>query len=526
MRRRWHFSGRAAAVAAILTLSAALFAAPQEPRAPLTLSLQDCVVRALADNLEISIEALNPAIDREAVSEAREKFLPELQLSFINQDQTSLGTWGVEGESFRRRYDNYSFDLSQRLITGGTVSLSFANSMTNTSRAYTTINPAYYSQLELQLTQPLLKGFGPRINRIETKRAESRADVSRAGLKAALLQTIYEIEEAYWNLVDGRENLKVQELSLEQSREILRRNREGARVGTKSTIEVLGAETEVAGWEDNVLSARRQVERAEDRLRRVLNLPPSGPDAPPAPIVPTDKPDSEKPSISYEEAFRVALLERPEILTAESELASSLGEVSYARNQALPELNLALSAWNPGQSGVKSIYENNDPFNGRIIGTIRGSRGDSIREVFKKWQKSWLVGLNLNLPLADVFSRANVAGARLRSEQAVLRVEERKAAVGHDVAAAIKDFTACERRIASTAAYRVLSEKRLEAEIERYRVGLVGSEWLFNYQRQLAQARTSESRALVDYEIARAALDRAMGTSLKTKNIKFRDYEF
>ncbi len=526
MRRRWHSSGRAAAVAAIITLSAPLFAAPQESQAPLTLSLQDCIVRALADNLGISIEALNPAIDREAVSEVREKFIPELRLDFYNQDRTFLGTWGVEGESFRSRIDNYSFDFSQRLITGGTASLSFSHSMTDSSRAYTTINPAYYSQLQLQFTQPLLKGFGPRINRIETKRAEYRADVSRAALKAALLQTIYEIEEAYWNLVDGGENLKVQELSLEQSREILRRNREGARVGTKSTIEVLSAETEVAGWEDNVLSARRQVERAEDRLRRVLNLPPADAAAPPAPIIPTDRPESKKPLITYEEALSIALVERPEILTAEKELASSSGDVAFARNQALPELNLSLSAWNPGQSGVKFIYENNDPFNGRVIGTIRGSRGDSIREVFKKWQKSWLVGLNLNLPLANVFSRANVAGARIRSEQATLRVEERKTAVGHDVAAAIKDLSACERRIASTAAYRALSEKRLEAEIERYRVGLVGSEWLFNYQRQLAQARTSESRALVDYEIARAALDRAMGISLRTKNIKFRDYEF
>jgi outer membrane protein TolC len=398
--------------------------------------------------------------------------------------------------------------------------------MTNTSRSYTTINPAYNSLLQLLLTQPLLKGFGPRINRIDTKRAEYRADVSRAALKAALLQTIYEIEEAYWNLVDGRENLKVQELSLEQSREILRRNREGARVGTKSTIEVLGAETEVAGWEDNVLSARRQVERAEDRLRRVMNLPPGDVAAPPVPIVPTDKPDSGKRPVAYEEALNIALLERPEILTAEKELASSLGDVAYARNQTLPELNLQLSAWNPGQSGVKSIYENNDPLSGRIIGTIKGSRGDSIREVFKKWQKSWLVGLNFNLPLANVFSRANLAGARLRNEQAVLRVEERKTAVGQDVAAALKEFAACERRIASTAAYRALLEKRLEAEIERYNIGLVGSEWLFSYQRQLAQARTSESRALVDYEIARAALDRAMGTSLKTKNVKFRDYEF
>ncbi len=518
----------AAAATALFVVSALSYAAlSQERKAePLNLSLQDCIARALAENLEVSIEALNPAIGGEAVSEVREKYYPELRLSFLNRDQTILGTWGVEGESFRSRYDDYSLDATQRLITGAVVGLSFSHSMANTARAYTTINPSYYSQLQLQLTQPLLKGFGPRINRIETKRAEYRADISRAALKAALLQMIFDIEAAYWNLVDGRENLKVQELSLEQSREILKRNREGARVGTKSAVEVLGAETEVAGWEDSVLSARRQVEQAEDRLRQVVNLPPGAGAEPPPPIVPTDRPDSGKPPITYEEALNTALVERPEVLTAEQELASSLGDLSYARNQALPELNLSLSAWNPGQSGVKSIYENNDPFNGRIIGTIRGSRGESIRDVFNKWRKSWMVGLDLTLPLANVFSRAGLAKAKLQNKQAVLKVEESKTAIGHEIASALKEFAACERRIASTAAYRALLEKRLEAEIQRYQVGLVGSEWLFTYQRQLAQARTAESRALVDFKIARAALDKAMGTSLKTKGIKFRDYDF
>lgn len=518
----------ATAAAVLVVVSAPSFAASPQDRnpAPLNLSLQDCIARALAGNLEVSIEAMNPEIDGEAVFEVREKYYPELKLSFMNQDRTVLGTWGVEGESYRSRYDNYSLDVTQRLITGAVVGLSFSHSMSNTARAYTTINPSYYSQLQVQLTQPLLKGFGPRTNRIETKRAEYRADISRAALKAALLQMIFDIETAYWNLVDGRGNLKVQELSLEQSREILKRNREGARVGTKSAVEVLSAETEVAGWEDSVLSARRQVEQAEDRLRQVVNLPPGAGAEPPPPIVPTDRPDSGKPPIAYQEALAIALAERPEVLAAEQELASSLGDVGYARNQALPELNLSLSAWNPGQSGVKSIYENNDPFNGRIIGIVRGSRGESIRDVFNKWRKSWMVGLDLTLPLANVFSRAGLAKAKLQNKQAVLKVEESRTAIGHEIASALKESAACERRIASTAAYRALLEKRLEAEIQRYQVGLAGSEWLFTYQRQLAQARTGESRALVDSKIAQAALDKAMGTSLKTKGVKFRDYDF
>ncbi len=54
----------------------------------------------------------------------------------------------------------------------------------------------------------------------------------------------------------------------------------------------------------------------------------------------------------------------------------------------------------------------------------------------------------------------------------------------------------------------------------------MGSEWLLSYQRQLTNARTSEISALVQYKIAVAKLEKAMGTTIKTMDLKFRDYVF
>ena len=42
-------------------------------------------------------------------------------------------------------------------------------------------------------------------------------------------------------------------------------------------------------------------------------------------------------------------------------------------------------------------------------------------------------------------------------------------------------------------------------------------------QRDLADARSSELRALIDYNLALAALDRALGATLEKKNIKLTD---
>jgi outer membrane protein TolC len=487
------------------------------------LTLRDFIGRTLAANLDVSIEALNPAILDESVAEAGEKYLPAFGLSFLNQNRTILGTWGVEGTAFGNKYDYYNADLSQRLPTGGTVTLAFTHSMTNTERAYTVINPSYYSELELAISQPLLKGFGPKIDRAETRRARAQADISLQSLKATLLQTVCDAEVAYWNLVYSLESLRVAELSLEQSREILKRSQEGARVGTKSAVEVLSAETEVAGWENSAFSARLQVDARQDDLRRLMNMAAGDPISVPE-IIPADKPEFEKRTIRYDDALATALRERPEMAMAEKGLAQSAAEVGYAKNQLLPELNLNFSTWNPGQSGVKYVYKDGNPFSGVVIDVIKGSRADSIKDVFRKGYRNWTLGLSFTLPLGDVFSRARLARARLENEQAALDLEKKKKDIGFEIAEALKDLAANQRKVETSAAYRALLGA-LRPRLQRYKSGWLeasGSSATSGSWPRRATTRAGHDR-LPDRP---GQLEKAMGTTLKAKNLKFRDFEF
>lgn len=497
---------------------------------PLTLAA--CLREALTRNLDLSVEAVTPALDDAAVAETKEKYLPQFNMAYSRQDTTALGAWGLQGTNVRSKYDYASAGLTQKVVTGADLSLNFYNSMNDTSQAYTVINPSYYSRLQFVLTQPLLKGFGPKINRIETTRAENTRDAAQAQLKAAVLQTVYDVEEAYWNLLYAQENLKVQEASLAQSRETLKRNSEAARIGSKSAIEVLSAETEVTRWEDGTITARLQVERLEEQLRRLMNAGNAGelsagePSAEGSRLLLADRPDAVKRTVGLDEALRTALAERPEIISSEKDLETSANDISYYRNQLLPQLDLRFSIWNPGQSGVKYIYLDDNPLTQVIIGKIEGSRLESIKDVFRKTYRNWSLDLNLTVPLANIFSRASLTRANLARQLSELRLERQKKTIASEVSEAVLDLRNTERKIKSSADYRAMVEKRLAAEQQRYDLGLVGSEWLFSYQRDLAQARTDEVRALVDYKIALAKLDKVMGTTLKTKGLTFRNFEF
>ena len=66
---------------------------------------------------------------------------------------------------------------------------------------------------------------------------------------------------------------------------------------------------------------------------------------------------------------------------------------------------------------------------------------------------------------------------------------------------------------------RQLQQEALEAEQQRFSVGQSTSFFVIQYERDLAQARSTEVIAMGDYAKAKAALDRALGTTLTSNNI-------
>jgi outer membrane protein len=510
----------------LAVLMSAMPVLAQEQKAQtLSLTLRDCIVKSLENNLDIAVAAFEPEISEASLSQSHEKFLPLFTLGYNNWRLNSPSSWGIEGPSIIQKYDFYSFGLSQQVPTGAEISLRLSNSMTNTTRAFALVNPSYDSTLRIDLTQPLLKGFGPTVNRIEITRAQNQRDISLSNLRTTLIQTVYDVEEAYWNLAYAKESLNVIEYSLAQSRELLRRNREGEKVGTKSAIEVLSAETEVANWEDSLIAARQLLETSEDRLKKLLSTPVKG-ERDSQGIVPTDQPSFEKRDVTLEQAIDTALRERPEMEIAQREIDNTSTDISYYRNQLLPQLDLAFSYWRPGQSGVKFIYLNNDPLTRIVLDEIKGNRVQSFEDIFKRNYNNWTVGLNFTLPLASVTSRAALALARKQNDQSVKALERKKESIAYEIVQVLKELKNNEMRLESSARYRELMEKRLEAETQRYSLGLAGSEWLFEYQRRLASAKTQEMKAIIDHKISLARLDKAQGTSLKAKSIRFRDYGF
>jgi len=496
----------------------------QQAEKTLSLSLEECIVKALKNNLGVAISVLDPQLADIQVTQATEKFMPQFSMSFDSNrnNQASYSWLDAEDQTITKSL-SYQANITQQIPTGGNFSIRVSGNRTDTNRNFQTINPRYNTILRFDFSQPLLRNFGPKISRREIIVARNRREVSENNLIRSLQDTVYNVEQAYWNLVSAIETLKVRQQSLQLARDFLERQRRAVEVGTEAPIEILSAQSEVAGREADILDAEAQVRNYEDDLKFVLNLAAELEEVDSIRIIPTDKPEFKEKEINLEEALMTALAKRPDLEASRIDLRNREIDVTYARNQLLPDLSLNASYWSPGVSGSRVIYLNNNPLTGVIVDTVPGGAGDALRDTFGFKFKNWTVGLTLSIPFQNIFSKASLAQAKVNLEQAMLSLKQQEEQIFLEIKKAVRAVQTNFKRVQAYRVARELQEKTLQAEEEKFKVGLTTPYLILQYQRDLANAQNQELRAIIDYNLSLANLSRVLGTSLEEKNISITD---
>ncbi len=364
----------------------------------------------------------------------------------------------------------------------------------------------------------MLRNFGPRVAKREIVIARQNYAISEAQLKNQVMETIYQVEDAYWNLVLARENLKVKQQSLQLARDQLNKTRKEIEVGQQAAIEILNVQAAVSQREAEIVQAEASVRTAEDRLKVMLNLA-SGSDLGSVTLVPTERPEFKPVRVDLNEALRTALMMRPDLQIDSLTIESKKFDYDFVRNQMLPQLDLNVSYWSPGISGDKIIYRDNDPFSGEVIGRIPGSLWDSFRDASKFLYNNWSVNFTLTIPLADYLSRSKLALARVELAAAEARQKAREQEVMLEVSEAVHNIETLAKSVEAYRVAREYAEKLLEAETKKLAVGLTTSYFVLDAQEKLAAARSAELKALVDYNLAQARLEKVLGTILENKKV-------
>lgn len=494
--------------------------ASEEPAA-LPLTLQDCVVRAIKHNLGVAVQVISTRQADLDVVQAGEKFLPTLSFDLFRDEQNSSSySWMDASDVSSTKSGSLSGEIRQNIPLGGSVSLGLSAGNYESNARFQTINPYYSGQMSFNWTQPLLRDFGWGTSRKDIIIARNSGAIAENELTSVLIQTVYAVEQAYWELVYQIRSLEVQRQSLKLAEDLLEKNRKEVAIGTLAPKEILSSQAEVASRRADILQSETRVKDCADALRGLLALDLEG-ELPG--IIPADTPGFAPPEVGLQDALVQARARRPDLRSAGISVKSREIDYAYAKNQMLPSLNLTARYWSPGVSGDRILYLNDNPLSGVILGKIAGGSSEALRDALRLKYENWSLALSLDIPLNTLLTRAAAAQARAGLELETARRKEKEQAAVLEVRAAFRAVQTDYERVGAYRAASDLAARKLEAEESKMKVGLSDSFKVLQYQRDLAASRTAELRALIDYNLSLRKLDKATGATLDKWNITLAD---
>ncbi len=469
--------------------------ATEDTRPVLSLSLQDAVARTLENNIDIAVNRYDPQDAAEAVNELKGFYDPLLTSLISRSSATRPASDFFSGApEVETDVDVYNFGVIQQVPTGGSLRVDLLNNKTTTNSAFSIFNPSNSSNLNIRASQPLLRDLGIDATRFQIAVAKRNRDISDVQFRQTVVNTVAGVKQLYYDLLYAIDNLEAQRKSLALARKLLDENQIKVRVGTMAPLDVVAAESEVAGREESVILADAAVLDAEDAVRRAIFADNAAQNWM-YHIVPTDRPSADPAPVDAETAVRNALENRTDIVAARKNVENAIDNQRFAKNQTLPAVDLQAAYGSVGQAGVQV----RDAQGNLLPVPIPGGFGNAFGDVLGFDFPTWTLGVQFSYPIPNRSARATSARARINREQQETVLRRLEIAVTQEVRSAARAVETNFKRVGSTRAARVLQERRLDAEEKRFAAGMSTNFLVTQAQRDLAFAEVSELRAVADY---------------------------
>jgi outer membrane protein TolC len=474
------------------------------PSETLPLSLMESIALALERNFDIMIEGFNPKIRASEVINEQAEFDPTTVagFSYIGGKEQVPGApnrWPPDGTAKVQTATPLA-GVEQRLQLGTRLGLQVSQQHINsneTGSSSRVINPSDEVRASLTLVQPVLRNFGFDVNRTRIRIAETNQEISESSLRDRVIRVVTLVQELYWELVFRIQELEVRRLSLKLAQDLLAQTRVQVAVGTQPQLSILEGEAGVAAREEAVIVGENNVRNVQDRLKELLSLF-EGRQRGAVEIVPTDAPPFTIEAIDLEKALEAAFEHRPDYRQAGLEIESRTLNERFTRNQLLPALDLEGRV---GPNGVDNNF------------------GETLSNFTSGNWVQYRVGFTLRYPLGNQAAKSRFTRARLEVEQAKTVLERTEQRILVEVREAVRNVETNIKRVSVTRGARELSQKKLEAEEKKLAVGLSSVREVLRFQDDLSAEQSREIRALTDYNVSLANLDRAKGTTLERLNI-------
>jgi HAE1 family hydrophobic/amphiphilic exporter-1 len=470
--------------------------APEDPHPSVRYSLEDCRRLALGENLDLAYSRLEPLLYEGDLVSFRGGYDPILYLDSTRSNAKSPTASSLAGASVLDTDSwNTSFGVKGTLLTGAVWDLNVQADRRETNNAFSTLNPTWDASYGVSLRQPLLRAAWAGYALIPARISRLSWRSSHRHVEQDTQKVVYDVELAYWALVNAIRQLEVKQRALDLAQRLYEVNRNKVAAGALAPIEELRAETEVAAQQEGIILARNAIDEAQDGLKRLIR-PFERPSDWEFVIIPVDEPSYVPMAVNLDAAVSEAVLRRPEVEQSRLSVESSVLTEKLRDNEALPTVD------------VTGSY--------RYAGLGR-NLGDSLEGVGSSDFDTWSLGVSVQYPLFSRASRGAAARAAVETRRARVALLNQEQTIVVEVRSAVREMSSVEKRIEATKAATRLAQRSLEAEQARFDRGLSTSHQVFEFQKLLTEAESNEAKAVVDWKIALAKYRKATGTILESR---------
>ncbi|HLG94188.1 MAG TPA: TolC family protein [candidate division Zixibacteria bacterium] len=363
------------------------------------------------------------------------------------------------------------------------------------------LKPQYTNFGKLEITQPILSGFGPG--------AASNLSSARRGLEAAraryadaVLSLTARVEQTYWDLYAAERDLAVQILIRDRAAAFLKETELKAAVGRVGPNQVANAKVFLAEQEQAVLDREENLDKISDQLATLL-----GQRSASIRYRPSDQPPGDFPVEDPDSLVTRALASNRNLKVAEKNWAAARSLAKGAGWNALPKLDLYGTLGANGLSGTDTLG-----------GPFDGNADKAWTQVFQRDYPTWNVGFRFSLPIglrSGLGERQRLNG---EAERAYQQYVAARRGLEEDVRAGYRELLHAQKRLEAARTGVEASAEQVRIGMLEYQVGRTTAFELVRLSADLATAQQRYSQALVRAAKAASELKKLTSSAIETQN--------
>ncbi len=421
-----------------------------------------------------------------------------------------------------------NFLYSQGFSTGTLMTVGFNNSRLSENALFNTLNPTVTPSFRFQLRQHLLSGFGFDPNLRYIRIARNNREIESVTFRNQIINTVSQIENIYWDLVNAYENVDVQQRALDLADKTLADNQKQVQAGTLAPLTVVQSQSAVATARQNLIAAQVNLQLEQLLMKNAITRNMADPMLAIAPVIPTD-------TLNINEQYEVppvdqlvleALKQRPEIATARLTLTNSQVSRKSIRNQLLPTVDLyafyGASALSGDQNPLCTAASHGCPPPNSIPAS---GYTDAFGNLFNSTGPDKGVGVNILIPLRNRQTQADNVRSELEYHQAQLSLLQTENTIALQVRQAQFAMQQNYVGLQAAVAARDFAAQSLDAEQKKLRMGASTNTLVLQASSNLTQAESNVLIAATNYEKSKVQLDLSTADTLARLGIDMSDAE-